>query len=155
MAQLTFVDGDVLTASQINTYLMGEGGAWTSYTPQVDQGASTNIAKTVNYSKYARYGRTIHYNFTLTMTAGGTAGSNVTVSIPVTASSTTALTGVAVLFDSSTNTSYSCVMGASTAGGPLFFRHDTAGSGAWGQTPNLAIASGDTIYGSITYEAAS
>ena len=27
MAQLTFVDGDVLTASQVNTYLAGEGGA--------------------------------------------------------------------------------------------------------------------------------
>jgi hypothetical protein len=155
MAQKTFVDGDVLPASDINTYLMGEGGAWTSFTPQVDQGASTNIAKTVNYSNYARYGRTIHFAFGLAMTAAGTAGSQVTITLPVTAASTSGLAGSARVFDTSTNSYYSCtIMGPSTT--TIAFQFDTSGTAArWGLAPNLALASGDTIVGQITYEAAS
>jgi hypothetical protein len=154
MAQRTFVDGEVLTATLVNTYLMGEGGAWTSWTPQIDQGASTNIAKTVTYSKYSRYGRTIHWSFYLALTASGTAGSGVYLTLPVTASATEATAGAGLFFDSSTSTQYGGAwVGTTTT--QVLFAGDWAGTGAWGTAPNLAIASGDVLRGQITYEAAS
>lgn len=131
-----------------------ESGAWTSYTPQVDQG-TTNISKTVNYGKYTRLGRTITFNFTLTMVNAGTSGQPVQISIPVSASAATAITGSGIIFDTSTSTSYAGVFNASLAGGPVTLRGDWSGTGSWGSQPVLALASGDTIYGSITYEAAS
>jgi hypothetical protein len=82
MAQKTFVDGDVLTASDINTYLMGEGGAWTSYTPTF----SGTIGNGTLTGKYARYGRTIV--FTASVTWGTTtshAAATQTLSLPATA----------------------------------------------------------------------
>ena len=48
---------------------------WVSYTPQIDQGASANIAKTVNYAKYLRVGNLVMVQLNVTFTAGGT-GSN-------------------------------------------------------------------------------
>ena len=154
MAQKTFVAGVVLTASDINTYLAGEGGAWTTYTPTLSQGASSNIAKTVNYSKYARYGRMITWTFDVSPTAGGTAGSNVTLTLPVTASSSAGLSGSGRILDTSTSTTY--VTEVTPAGTTtVVFYHATGGVNGWGTAPNLAIASGDNIRGSITYEAAS
>ena len=153
MAQKTFVAGTVLTASDINTYLMGEGGAWTSYTPTVSQGVSTDIAKTVNYSKYARHGRMITWNFDVSPTASGTAGSNVTITLPVTAASTTAVSGSGRIFDTSTSTTYVTELTAASVTTVVFY-HDAGATVGWGTTPNLAIASGDNIRGSITYEAA-
>jgi hypothetical protein len=154
MAQKTAWDGAALTESDINTYLMGEGGAWTSFTPQIDQGASTNIAKTVNYGKYARYGRTIIYSFTCTLTAAGSAGSAFSVTLPVAASSAFAPVGIGFFYDSSASTPYAGMwFGLSTT--QVNFKGDWAGTASWGSTPNLALASGDYFYGQISYEAAS
>lgn len=154
MAQKTFVDGDVLAASDINKYLAGEGGAWTSYTTQIDQGASTNIAKTTDYSKYGRWGRMIVWNFALTLSASGTAGSGFTLTLPVTAVSAFAGSGSGQIYDTSTATRYSATLQMSTTT-TVSFVGDWSGNAAWGATPNLALASGDLIRGSITYEAAS
>jgi hypothetical protein len=136
---------------------MASGTGWTSYTPQVDQGASTNIAKTVEYSKYVRIGRTIIWNFRLTMTAGGTGGNGLRVSLPVTSAvggSYAPLIGDGHIYDSDTNTPYSCelLLTSSTAVG---FIGDSTSTSSWGSAPSLAIASGDTVYGCAMYEAAS
>jgi hypothetical protein len=153
MAQKTFVDGDVLTASDINTYLMGEGGAWTSHTPQIDQGASVNISKTVNYCKYARHGRMITWTFHMSIVSSGSAGLPVTVTLPVTASSSFAVWGSGFVYDASTLTIYNATVGGTSS--TASFVVDGAGSGSsWGLFPNLALANGDTIAGSVTYEAA-
>jgi hypothetical protein len=154
MAQKTAWTGAGLTESDINTYLMGEGGAWTSHTPQIDQGGSTNIAKTVTYSKYARRGRMITWNFSLALTAGGTAGSAISLTLPATATATAAVCGSGRIYDSSTTTTYAgSWVGLSTTTVTLI--HDASGANAWGILPNLAVASGDDFVGSITYEAAS
>jgi len=155
MAQKTFADGDVLTASDLNTYCAGEGGAWTAWTPVVDQGASTNITKTINYSNYARYGRLIIWNFRVTMGAAGTANAGVTLTVPVTAA-TGALMGGGngALFDTSENDLYSgSWISAGTTTVSLV--GDWAENLTWGQAPNLALATGDVLSGSIMYEAAS
>ena len=61
MAQKTFTD-EILTASDVNTYLMGEGGAWTTFTPTY---ADLTIGNGVVDAKFARYGRTIHFSINI------------------------------------------------------------------------------------------
>lgn len=154
MAQKTFVDGDVLTASDLNTYLSHEGGAWTTYTPTVSQGASANIAKTTAYSSYARAGRMITWNFSLSMTASGTSGSAVTLTLPVTASSSSAVVGGGTIIDASVSNYAGAWQGASTT--TVNFLANAGGAGSsFGLSPNVAIVSGDVLKGSITYEAVS
>ena len=153
MAQKTFVDGDVLTASDINTYLSHEGGAFTSHTPTVSQGASTNITKTINYSKYARAGRMITWTFHLTATAAGTAGSAVTLTLPVTATSTSAVVGSGFCIDASVQGYAGAWIGASSTT-IVFETHANTAGAAFGVAPNVALASPDELFGSITYEAA-
>jgi hypothetical protein len=131
---------------------VGGVGGWTSFTPQIDQG-TVNIAKTVTYSKWTRGPRrTIIWTFNLALTATGAAGTDVTITIPVTAA-TSALVGVAQIFDTSTSTRYSSVLElASTT--TAKFTGDWSGTVGWGTSPSLALASGDVLRGSITYEAA-
>jgi hypothetical protein len=132
---------------------IGGWGGWTSFTPQIDQGASLNIAKTVTYSKWTRGPRrTITWTFNLALTAAGTAGSNVTLTLPVTAAAAQ-LAGVGQVFDTSTSTRYTSTLELSSTTA-LQFVGDWSGTSAWGTSPNLALASGDILRGSITYEAA-
>ena len=154
MAQITFVDGDYPTAADLNTYCAGEGGAWTSWTPTITQGASSNIAKTVTYAKYARYGRTIHFVFALSPTASGTSGSPVTITLPATAASASGVIGAGWLYDTSTTTRYAGAW-TSTSTSVVALIHDAGGLSPWGTAPSLAIASGDSVWGQIAYEAAS
>ena len=83
MAQITFADGDVPTAAQLNTYTTGEGGAWTSWTPTVTQSGSVTVTNT--RSRYARWGRKIEVTISLSVTGSGTSSNQITVSLPVTA----------------------------------------------------------------------
>lgn len=134
---------------------VGGVGGWTSYTPTIAQGASTDIAKTVTYSKWTRdTRRTITWQFTLSLTAAGTAGSKVTVTLPVTAANANGLTGSGSVFDASTQNHYPCTLsGASTT--TLHFQYVTSATNAqWGASPNLALASSDVLYGFLVYEAA-
>lgn len=59
-------------------------GAWTGWTPQVDQGATTNIAKTINVARFRTCGKFFEYEMRLAMTGAGTAAAKVTVTAPVT-----------------------------------------------------------------------
>lgn len=134
--------------------LAGITDAWTSYTPQIDQGASTDIAKTVDYAKYQQIGKTVVANVAVSLTAAGTAGSDVTMSLPVGPASNTYLhIGSAHIYDSSTGTFYS----ASALLLPsdlIAFGGDWSGAAGWGTTPNIALASGDVIRFSVIYEVA-
>lgn len=120
--------------------------AFNSHTPQLDQGASTNIAKTVNYSKYQRIGNLCWWSFNVSVTGSGTAGSIVTLTTPVTMDSTVAPVGAGRLFDSSTGIAYSGTWFASSTTTVRLFV-DVTGSSAWGATPNLGLASGDSMAG--------
>lgn len=59
-------------------------GAWTAWTPQIDQGGTTNIAKTVNVARYRLIGKWCEFEMKLTLTAGGTASNKVTITLPQT-----------------------------------------------------------------------
>jgi hypothetical protein len=150
MAQKTAWTGAALTESDINTYLMGEGGAWTSWTPTCTQSGS--VAVTNTRSRYARYGRMIVATFNLEATAAGSAGNGVIISLPVTAASVSSIQGVGYILDGGTGYYVGVWTAYSTTAVQLIAHAQT---GAVGGTPSFALASGDFISGTITYEASS
>lgn len=156
----TATAGDVLTASFWNTQVRDQFvevaplmTAWTTFTPTIAQGVTTNIAKTTNYSKYVRVGKLIIWQFDLALTGAGTNANGFTLTIPVNfASSMNAVCGAGIVSDASTSTSYSG--GWLVISNLLYFVGDWSGVNTWGSAPNLALASGDTIRGTVAYEVA-
>ena len=155
MAQYTFADGDVLSATQVNTYLMGEGGAWTSWTPAVTQSGSVTVTNT--RSRYARYGRTIHFSTQLAVTGTGTGSNAITVTLPVTAAVADMTIGTGIFQDASTGVYYPAILYCTTTG--VFELWDPQASSTVVAIGNStfagALASGDIFRLSGTYEAAS
>jgi hypothetical protein len=154
MAQKTAWDDDPLTEADINTYLMGEGGAWTSYTPTLTQ--SSAVAKTVNWSRYARYGRTIIWSFSVTATAAGTTSNAIQLSLPVTAAAS-----VNIIIGSGNITDSSGGAGGIYNGAWKMASTTTIGLTQTGSTsfvgvaPAFALANTDSCEGFVIYEATS
>ena len=154
MAQFTITDGDTPTAAQLNTYAFGEGGAWTSWTPTVTQSGSVTVTNT--RSRYARYGRTIHFSTILTVTGSGSAGVVIEVSLPATAASTGEHVGPATVFDTSATTRYPALAFLASTTSLRMVPSSATGTGGLGDTVfTAALGAGDTISISGTYEAAS
>ena len=184
----TYADGDVVTASVLNTYVRDQvisqvtsgtrptgtagqeiyetdtgrkmiynGSAWLelgrttgvqTWTPQVDQGATTNIGKTVVLARYVQVGNITFVWCTLTMTGAGTAGSSVTVTLPVAASgyNVNDPIGSGQVADSSAGANSAIVGVWINSSSTVCFQIDsTASAGRWGLNPNIALASGDAI----------
>jgi hypothetical protein len=150
MAQLTLADGDYPTASQLNTYALGEGNAWTSWTPTVTQSGSVTVTNT--RSRYARYGRTIIATFNLAVTGTGTTANAIVVSLPVTAAASGSGGGAGKISDTGTAVYVGYWELASTTTVQLVCHNETSAAGI---DPAFALASGDGINGTIIYEAAS
>lgn len=156
----TAVAGDVLTAAFWNAQVRDQMtevapimNAWTTFTPTVAQGGTTNIAKTVTYSKYVRVGKFVFWQFRLDMTGAGTAANAVTISLPVNpATSSVVGFGNGQISDASTSIGYHGMW--INISNLLYFIGDWSGVNTWGSSPNIAIASSDSIYGSVYYEVA-
>lgn len=161
-------EGMLVYQADNNTVYRYDGTSWwtvqiagngtTSHTPQVDQGASTNIAKTVSYSQYRIINGECQWWFALTFTAGGTAGSGFSMTLPVAAISAQATAFVGIgggdMFDASASTLDTGEMFLiSTTQMSLHTSEGT--TAAWGASPNIAIASGDIIRGEVRYLVAS
>lgn len=157
MAAKTSWNGAALTESDINTYLAGEGGAWRTYTPTLTQ--SGTVAATVTRAVWARYGRTIHFQVTLAVTASGTANNQVTVSLPATAASSGfTIIGGGYLTDATGPSNYAGItyLASTTTAGLQSTSSTALGLLGFTGTPfTAALASGDTVNISGTYEAAS
>lgn len=125
--------------------------AWTTHTPQVDQGASANIAKTVNYSKYTQYGKTIIWTGKVTVSAGGTGAAAATLSLPVTAAAGFAA-GLGAIWDNSLGTFHQgfAYLFSTTKMSVLV----GATGNHWGVNPNPALAASDEFHWTMIYEAA-
>lgn len=157
----TWVAGEVVTAALLNQqirdnenaiYPLGDPtAAWTTFTPQIDQGASTNITKTVTYSAYTRMGRTLFWDFRLDMTAGGTGGSVLTLTIPAAPTSTIRAIGSGYIASAGTVVTGTWLVLSATTIGIV-----TTGSNgnAWGNSPVTAIANGDSVRGAVVIETA-
>jgi hypothetical protein len=128
-------------------------GGWQSYTPTLTQSATPT--KTTNYAKYTRLGRLIIVELDLSVTSSGTAGTAVSLGLPVAAAYTaSALTiGGGGIFDNSTAITYTGEWGIATSTTVSLY-HDQAFWTAWGVNPSLALASGDRIRAHLMYEAA-
>lgn len=155
-APRSWVADEVVTADVMNTHvrdnLKAIGDAWTSYTPTLSQGASSNIAKTVNYAKYVAAGKLIIVSVKVSATAAGTAGSAIKLTLPVTAAATDFL-GQGMYFDSGTAT-YGAVAFVDTTTTVTLYRSDAIPTNYIGADPNIAVASGDVYRFHLTYESA-
>ena len=171
MPRKTFVSGDVLTAADMNLLAQdGEilnaslntatgqlGGAWSTYTPTLTQ--SGTVTATVDRAVWTRIGKTIHFMVALTVTGTGTANNKITVSLPATAaSSLRMIPGGGYINDSSVTTNHpGLTFLDSTTVVVLFNSFTTTSSlqyalGGTGSGFTAALASGDTVQVSGTYE---
>jgi hypothetical protein len=153
MAQKVFTS-TTLTSADVNLYLAGEGGAWTSYTPNIVQSAT--VDSTWSWSRYARFGRLIIWSFGGGATAAGSAGNAITVSLPVVAAAgANIVIGAGNITDISGGASGSYngnwKMSSTTRIGLLRDVQTSFVGGA----PSFALANGDTLEGFVVYEAAS
>jgi hypothetical protein len=131
-------------------------GAWISYTPQVDQGATTNIAKTVNYAKYVQIGSVVIAQVRLTTTANGTAGNSLSATSPVAAAAAVNVqVGSGWWTDASTALQYRVTVALLVATGQFVFqRTDNTANNFIGIDPNVAVANGDILNFFAMYEGA-
>lgn len=151
MAQKTAWDGAALTESDINTYLMHEGGAWTSYTPTLTQSAT--VASSWSWSRYARFGRLIIWAFGGSATAAGTTANAVLLSLPVTAA---ASVNIVIGHGSINDVGTSSYTGSWKMSGTTQIGLVRDGSTNFvGVSPLFALANLDTLEGFVIYEAAS
>jgi hypothetical protein len=126
---------------------------WQTWSTVVDQGASTNIAKTVAYAKYLQIGNLVFASCELAFTGTGSAGSEINLSLPVTAADIDGLNGTFHYFDLNTTTRYWGPAFGNTVD-ELQFAIAQASASTFGVTPAVTIASGDTLRVEIMYEAA-
>ena len=125
-----------------------------TYTPVVDQGASTNIAKTVTAAHYTKVGASVDINLRLDMTAAGTAGAQINITYPFTSvigAFTFCGLGAAQIYDASAGGGLNVFAGTAIQASTAEFTalvHGGNGN-AFGVSPNIAIASGDVITAGI------
>lgn len=147
---------DDLLLNYNNLFFNGlEVGAWSTYAPTIDQGATSNIAHTVTWAEWMRIGTTVFFQFNLVVTGTGTAGSPIFVDLPVTASvGTTRHVGHGFIFDGSGGaaTSYhgTWQMASTTQIGMITH----ASNNYVGAGPSFALANNDQLTCSGFYRAA-
>ena len=128
---------------------------WTTYTPVLAEGASSNISKTVTWAEYTRSGptgKTITVIFAVSATAAGTAGSSITISLPVTAANLNGISGSGAYLDNGTQSYAGVIVGVTTT--TIALQADSQFGSTVGITPNIAVASGDVYRGTFVYKAA-
>lgn len=157
MAQKTSWAGAVYSESDTNTYLMHEGGAWSSYTPVVVQSNTPGITNT--RSRYGRAGRRIHGYAYVTLTGSGTAANIVTITVPAAqaASSPGMTIGAGWIFDASTGFTWFGEVQYNSSTSVNFLRRLDGAAGAILGTSGFtaALAAGDIVHIRFDYEATS
>ena len=124
--------------------------AWTSYTPTLTQTAT--VTKTVTRAVYCKIGRLVIAQVQLAVTSAGTSGGAVLIGLPVTAAASGIMCGSMSI--SSTGTSVYTHGPALANTTSVFGMLSTAGN-YYGINPSTALASGNVIQATLTYEAAS
>jgi hypothetical protein len=143
----TWQPGDVLTADDLNAI-----GAWTSYTPVLAQNGTRTC--TVNYAKYVQINKLCFVNVDLTCTTTGSTGDLVTVTLPITASTSTGnLGGCGLFFDSSATDVMNVWVNADGSTAVRFLAESSTNSvSGIGNNPSLALGNGDVLSFSLVYE---
>jgi hypothetical protein len=155
----TWVTGELVTAALLNAHIKDNLNAafpvavdaWTSYTPTLAQGATGNISKTVTYAKYMKVGRMVTVNILLAVTGTGTASNFVSVSLPFTAAQAgNLIAGAGWISASSVNYTGAAAINSTTTAAII---DDGGGSFLGSSGFTAALASGNTVSLSLTYEA--
>jgi hypothetical protein len=134
---------------------VGGVGGWTSWTPVVTQLGAVDKTSASAYMRGPR--RLIVARFNCVMTGSGTAANNINLSLPVPAAVSGIIVGSGYLGDNSTGAFYNFnAQLSSTTNFQLFATSaDSAAPALGGGTVwSLALATNDSIVGTITYEAA-
>jgi hypothetical protein len=157
----TATAGEVLTASFWNTQVRDNmvelaplSLASTSWTPQIDQGTNTNIAKTLGYGKYLKVGKYVFAWMNVSFTGAGQGTNAIICKLPLTGvTGGPHPIGNAIFFDASiTGHFHLAALKMNTT--DIQFLHDTSGGAYFGASPALTIASGDGLQLFFCYEAA-
>lgn len=129
-----------------------ENGAWTDYTPTIVQSAA--VAKTVTRAKYRRTGSQVEVHVRVDMTAAGSAGNTVTISLPITAaySGNVDIVGTMAVYDASAGQVYSGPARLASTTTVDCLAHNS-GAAPVGSSPSFALASGDVVSCHVSYEA--
>jgi len=162
-------NGQVLTADSttstgIKWATSSSGATYTTYTPVLKQGATTQTI-TVNsgnyFARYATVGKLCHVEVWLTVTSTGSANARLSMTLPVNASPAyyLFLAGSAGYFDSSASLLYPALAWLAAANEILFIgtTQNLAFNNYLGQGSasfNSACGSGDELYMSFVYETA-
>gem|GEM_PF-5175175 len=127
--------------------------AWVNYTATITQPGA--VAATVTRAKYRRNGTQVEVHVRVDMTAAGTAGNAIAISLPVTAafSGNVDIVGVMAVYDVSAGQIYSGVARLASTTTIDCFAHNS-GASSIGGNPNFALANGDVVSCHINYEAA-
>lgn len=141
----TWSAGDILSASDLNAI-----GVWTSYTPVLAQNGIRTA--TVNYAEFCQINKLVFCNVDLTCTATGSAGSGITVTLPITSVGSSSGYGSGIFYDSSATDVRLVFAFAGTT--TVSFRANDSTTGLLGVTPSVALGNDDVISFSIVYEAA-
>ena len=163
---LSSATGSALAPGQISTNLIAEViydgtqfqlinpmGTWATFSPGWSQSGS--ISYTNNYSKYVVIGKTVHFQCSLLATSAGGGAVQISISLPVTASSSVVFRAVggANYYDASAVTMFVLSPYLSSISA-VSFVCDTSGGNNFGAAPAITVGIGDYISLAITYEAA-
>ena len=129
---------------------------YTTWVPAVTQ--SVAVSSTVLTARYIKIGRLVQAYCRINITSAGTTNNSVVISLPVPGfahGGSGIPIGTGWIYDQSTSTMYEGSFGLLGNGLSVDLATDATGGNDWGVLPNLALASGDIIAFSVTYEAAS
>lgn len=128
--------------------------AWSTYTPTLTQSGA--VTKTVTYARYQRIGRMVTAEFLLSITGTGTAANAVSIGLPFTAAQAANMAaGSGYIFDTSAGVTFGGIAMLATTSTVVLQPTSADAAGALGVSVfAAALASGDSVSGSITYEAA-
>lgn len=148
------LEGMVVFITGDDKFTVYSGASWiefgrlasaTSWTPTVSQGVTTGISNTVSEARYVRIGNLVHFWVDVTVTGTGTAGSAITITLPITGSghSGSIQIGSMLIFDASAATRYQgTAEGGSTT---ISCAHNLSSTTFVGANPSFALANGDVI----------
>jgi len=159
------LEGVMMFQKDTNELKICDGSSWVSMldTDNTPMGAWINtsgttisqsnaVTFTIYYSKYIKLGRLVHWNFAYAITGAGTAGTAITLSLPVSIFTQISVIGSGWVYDASTNTRYAFIAEVNSSNS-ISLVGDWSTGFAWGAVPSLGLANGDQIRGSLTYEA--
>lgn len=131
-------------------------GAWTTWTPKVYQNGERTITNT--QSRYLKVGRLVHVYSAITITNTGLAGQRISITLPFAAAREGDLpVGTFFFMRASNGARYLgfALVNSTFGASPGIIFHVAGDIDVLGADPSFAVANGDTMRFSLTYEATS